>query len=192
MKNEKTTTAKTDYQQLLEKLDDADFARQFSDEKQKEIEEMIADILMVTSGVSNVPFSGQAQEWGHESLFKIFDILMIRHENFHTRGILENLQHFLFSWTMNHSDAYRFWSNELEARSDVGDARETPEQTEQTDELNKLAAQISEVMKSPLLPERLYNVLSDEMTKNPFDTDSKEWILANINNQKGEKNNEKQ
>jgi hypothetical protein len=113
MKN--NTEEKTAYQLLLEKLDDKEFARQFTEEKQKEIEELIAQILMVTSGVSHAERSDGAQEWGHENLFKIFDILMIRHKNFYIPDLLENLQSYLFAWTKKHSEAYREWSSALES-----------------------------------------------------------------------------
>ena len=54
---------------------------------------------------------------------------------------------------------------------------------EKLGELEKLAAQISEVLRNPLLPKQLYNVWSDELTENPHDTDSKEWILGNLKRQ---------
>jgi hypothetical protein len=85
MKN--NTEEKTAYQLLLEKLDDKEFARQFTEEKQKEIEELLAQILMVTTGGCAV--NGTCEEWGHENLFKIFDILKIRHKNFYLPDLLE-------------------------------------------------------------------------------------------------------
>ena len=180
MKNEKTMATKTTYQQLLEKLDDEDFARQFQDEKQKEIEELIAQILMITSGVCVAPKDEDVQEWGHENFFKIFDILMIRHKNFHTSDILENLKFYLFNWTNKHSEAYREWSDKLEVIPSDFEKQEAPEQSDENKQLNKLAAQISEVLKNPLLPTNLYNIISDELNETSDQADSPEWILANL------------
>jgi hypothetical protein len=66
MKN--NTTPKTPHQQLLEKLDDTDFAREFFTEKQKEAEELIAQILMVTSGVCHSQREDGAAEWGEKNV----------------------------------------------------------------------------------------------------------------------------
>jgi hypothetical protein len=43
-----------------------------------------------------------------------------------------------------------------------------------------LANLLSKVMKHPKLPNRLYNVMTDELIENDFDTDSPEWILGNL------------
>jgi hypothetical protein len=43
-----------------------------------------------------------------------------------------------------------------------------------------LADLLSRVMKHPKMPAHLYNVLSDELIENSFDTDSPEWILTNL------------
>lgn len=171
----KNTEEKTAYQLLLEKLDDQDFARQFTEEKQKEIEELIAQILMVTTGGCVV--QGTAEEWGHENLFKIFDILMIRHKNFYIPDLLENLQHYLFSWTKKHSKAYREWAGVLESDGDGTNAESAPVQIPgESTELEKLAAQISEVLKNPSLPVELYNAIlhgADDIV-NTSDSDANE------------------
>ena len=112
MKN--NNTEKTPHQQLIEKLDDTDFAREFFTEKQKEAEELIAQILMVTSGVCHSERENGVTEWGHENLFQLLNLFLIRHENFDRSQIAENLQQFLFGWTMKHSAAYDEWSAPLE------------------------------------------------------------------------------
>jgi hypothetical protein len=50
-------------------------------------------------------------------------------------------------------------------------------------ELEKLAVQISEVMKNPLTPTNLYNVMSDELSHVIGFADSPEWILGNLKQQ---------
>lgn len=45
---------------------------------------------------------------------------------------------------------------------------------------NKLAADISAVLKNPLTPKRVYNALADELNETFADTDSPEWILGNL------------
>ncbi len=57
---------------------------------------------------------------------------------------------------------------------------DSPAQSGETTDLEKLAAQISEVMKNPLTPERLYNAMTDELISTPYDTDSPEWILKSL------------
>jgi hypothetical protein len=43
-----------------------------------------------------------------------------------------------------------------------------------------LANLLSKVMKHPKMPTKLYNLLSDEFVETSADTDSPEWILANL------------
>lgn len=52
--------------------------------------------------------------------------------------------------------------------------------TGESETLESLAAQISKILKNPLLPERLYNVLTDELAVVEIDTDSPENILLNL------------
>ncbi len=47
-------------------------------------------------------------------------------------------------------------------------------------DMEDLANLLSQVMKHPKLPAKLYNVLSDELTENSLDTDSPEWILGSL------------
>ncbi len=152
MKN--NTEEKTAYQLLLEKLDDQEFARQFKEEKQKEIEELIAQILMVTTGASIV--QGTVEEWGHENLFKIFDILQIRHKNFSVPDLLENLQGYLFTWTMKHSEAYREWSGALE--SDELPISDAPGESLKPSDTAK---QVSDLLNNTDLPEPIIDGLRD-------------------------------
>jgi hypothetical protein len=160
MKN--NTEEKTAYQLLLEKLDDRDFADKFKEEKQKEMEELIAQILMVTTGASVV--QGTVEEWGHENLFKIFDILQIRHKNFSVPDLLENLQHYLFAWTMKHSEAYRKWSSALESDGDTIETQEMSAIVDTPGESLKpsdTAKQVSDLLNNPDLPEPIRDGLAD-------------------------------
>lgn len=63
---------------------------------------------------------------------------------------------------------------------------ETPEEkplldlSEQPENLNILAADLSKVMKNPLLPTRIYDCIHEQLTTVGADTDGAEWILANL------------
>jgi hypothetical protein len=164
MKN--NTEEKTAYQLLLEKLDDREFARQFTEEKQKEIEELIAQILMVTTGASVV--QGTVEEWGHENLFKIFGVLQIRHKNFSVCDLLENLQHYLFTWTMKHSEVYREWSSALESDGDTDETQEMPNVRLAPGESLKssdTAKQVSDLLNNTDLPEPIKDGLADGLVE---------------------------
>ena len=43
-----------------------------------------------------------------------------------------------------------------------------------------LANLLSQVMKHPKIPQKLYNVMTDELVENDVDTDSPEWILGSL------------
>ncbi len=162
MKN--NTEEKTAYQLLLEKLDDREFARQFTEEKQKEIEELLAQILMVTTGASVV--NGTCEEWGHENLFKIFDILKIRHKNFYLPDLLENLQLYLFTWTSKHSEAYRKWSEALESDGDNVSADSAPTLAPgESLPPSATAKQVSDLLNNPDLPEPIRDGLADGLNE---------------------------
>jgi hypothetical protein len=47
-------------------------------------------------------------------------------------------------------------------------------------DVEHLADLLSQVMKHPKIPTKLYNLLGDELTEVSADTDSPEWILANL------------
>jgi hypothetical protein len=76
---------------------------------------------------------------------------------------------------MKHSEAYREWSSALE--SDELPTSGTPVESS---ELENLAVKISEVMKNPLTPTNLYNVMSDELSHVTGFAHSPEWILGNL------------
>jgi hypothetical protein len=63
-----------------------------------------------------------------------------------------------------------------------------PEQSEDSQNLNELAAHLSAVMKDPLTPPEIYNVLGEYFVHVPADTDSPEWILGNLKKMQGDKN----
>ena len=56
-------------------------------------------------------------------------------------------------------------------------------QAVETESLETLANQLSTIMKNPLLPERLYNAMTDELIENDIDADSPEYILGNLRKQ---------
>jgi len=56
-------------------------------------------------------------------------------------------------------------------------------QAVETESLETLAKQISAIMINPLLPERLYNAMTDELVENDIDSDSPEYILGNLRKQ---------
>jgi hypothetical protein len=70
------------------------------------------------------------------------------------RGILTSLQLILDNV-----------SDELKDELTQYEKRYESKPTAVVDDLNKLAAQISEIMNNPLLPERLYNVIGDEIAE---------------------------
>ncbi len=53
----------------------------------------------------------------------------------------------------------------------------------ETADLDTLASQLSAVMKNPLLPTKLYEVMADELIENPYDANSSEWILDSLKSQ---------
>ncbi len=57
--------------------------------------------------------------------------------------------------------------------------------------MEDLASLLSRVMKHPKIPTRLYNAMTDELVETDADTDSPEWILANLEMQL-EKENKKE
>ncbi|HEX8286786.1 MAG TPA: hypothetical protein VF556_02255 [Pyrinomonadaceae bacterium] len=113
------TKEKTNYQILLEKLDDENFARKFREQQLAEAKELIDQILMVTSGGAVV--TGTAEEWGNENLFKLFEIFQIRHKNFYIPDFAADLQIHLFHFTTTHDDAFREWSKGWEIEDTVSE-----------------------------------------------------------------------
>ncbi|HEX8288149.1 MAG TPA: hypothetical protein VF556_09140 [Pyrinomonadaceae bacterium] len=87
---ENNTTIQEERTKLLEKLNDWDFSRKVYTQKLHEAEELIAQILMVTSGVMEVAKTGE--EFGHENIYKILDMFVLRHDNFSRATLAEELQ----------------------------------------------------------------------------------------------------
>lgn len=56
-------------------------------------------------------------------------------------------------------------------------------QNDESEPLNSLAASISDILKNPNLPTRLYNVLTDELAEIYVDTNAPENILLNLKRQ---------
>ncbi len=105
---------KTEYQKLLENLNDAAFAQKFYSEKLTEAQELIGAILAVCKGYDEP----QNSDWAAQSLFRIFDMFMIRHDKFSASFFAEDLQHYLFTWTQAHDNAYAKWSANNTIRHD--------------------------------------------------------------------------
>jgi signal recognition particle GTPase len=64
------------------------------------------------------------------------------------------------------------------------ESSEIVESSNESESLETLAKQISAIMKNPLVPERLYNAMTDELVENDIDSDSPEYILGNLREQK--------
>ncbi len=54
------------------------------------------------------------------------------------------------------------------------------EQVLDLSESSEESQQLSEILKNPLLPANLYNVISDKLIENSYGTDSPELILSNL------------
>lgn len=52
--------------------------------------------------------------------------------------------------------------------------------SEQPENLNILAADLSKILKNPLLPADIYDAIQDRLTTVGADTDGVDWILANL------------
>ena len=63
------------------------------------------------------------------------------------------------------------------------ESSEIVESSNESESLETLARQLSAIMKNPLLPERLYNAMTDELIENDIDSDSPEYILGNLRKQ---------
>jgi hypothetical protein len=59
------------------------------------------------------------------------------------------------------------------------------EQPAESQELDKLAVHFSAIMKDPLTPPEIYNVLGEYFVHVTADTDSPEWILGNLKKMQG-------
>ncbi len=160
--NDTKTPELNAHQKFMKKLDDKYVAFKFQRQKEQEIKDLIDDILSVTTGNSVVTEMGS--EWGHRNLFRIFEIFMIRHENFHRSGLAENLQRYLFHWTIQHDKSLIEWFNKIETNEaleeeidvpsddsgrDSGDAESAEdEETEQDAEQSAREADAAAIMES--------------------------------------------
>jgi hypothetical protein len=91
----------------------------------------------------------------------------------------------LVEWMPDYSHAMKDYSNGVKG-SVENDTSVLSDASDESDELENLAVQISKVMKNPLIPTRLYNAMSDELTAVIADSDSPEWILGNLKKQSAE------
>lgn len=172
MKTNATKTAKTveenkeltSYQKLLVTLDDNVKAYELKLKSLDRAKQIIGDILAVTTGNSIVTENNN--EWGHGHFLELFEILSIRHKNFYMPDFLENLSDYLYSWTFTHDESNRNWKTKtlqergldeygIELKETVSEPK--VEQPAKSQELDKLAASISEVLQNPLLPVEVYN-----------------------------------
>ncbi len=154
----------TSYQKLLVTLDDDAKAYEFKLKTLDRAQNLIGDILSVTTGNSIV--TERNNEWGQGTLLELFEILSIRHKNFYMPDFLENLSDHLFSWSLTHDESIRNWKTKtlqergldeygIELNKAVSESKD--EQSAKSQELDKLAVQISEVLQNPLLPVEVYN-----------------------------------
>ncbi len=184
------------YLELLKSLDDRETAQRFKDEKTERAKTLISEILMVTCGVFVEP---ENKDWAHEHLLEILGIFMIRHKNFSRSDFAEDLQFHIFNETKSYDNCYHKWRKsslakreldyygvELEKATEAEPVLDLPEMATkdlETDDLTELANQLSAVMKNPLLPTKLYEVMADELIENPYDANSSEWILDSLKSQ---------
>ncbi|MDQ3131096.1 MAG: hypothetical protein M3Q99_10085 [Acidobacteriota bacterium] len=96
------TTEKTEYQILREKLNDRNFAFEFFENKEIEAKRLLDELLSVATGSSVV--KGTWNEWANQVFYRIFEIFTLRHENFESSQLAENLQHHLFTWSRTYAD----------------------------------------------------------------------------------------
>jgi hypothetical protein len=141
-----------------------------SDDAQIEVgKRLITDICMTVSNDYTVI----------DTLLELLELFTLKESKVSTMDLAEQLQDYLFRWTKEYGNAVDAWKDSVL----YGEKYKTPGTTDTPDEsteLEKLAVQISAVMKNPRIPTRLYNVMTDELSENTLDTDSPEWILGNL------------
>ncbi len=147
----------------LKALSNRSFAQKFTDEELERAKELIAQILMVTSGVCVV---NERSTFGEDNLLELLDIFQIRHKNFDRSTFAENLQLHLFTFTANHDNAYREWRKgvfQQQGMNDNGDETgkflDAPggESLKPSD----TAKQVSDLLNNPDLPEPIKDGLAD-------------------------------
>ncbi len=79
--NQTETKELTSYERLLRELDDDAKAYEFKAKSLDRAQNLIADILSVTTG--NAVVTVDNNEWGHGNFIELFEILSIRHKNFY-------------------------------------------------------------------------------------------------------------
>ena len=102
------------WQKLHKQLDDTAFAYEFKEKTFSRAKAMIGDILSVTMGSAVV--TEHNNEWGHAIFLELLTMFQIRHKNFSRSDFAENLQEFLYTWTIEHDTAVSDWQEKLFAK----------------------------------------------------------------------------
>ncbi len=136
-----------------------------SEKASDEVKSLIQDIIHELSNESEVYIT-------HPKIIKTaLPIIAEETNNGYFRGSLHSLQNIL-----------RNLSPELEEELAQYEKRFESKPTDIVNDLNDLAAQISELMKNPLLPDKLYNLIADEMNDmgSKVDLFAPENVLHNL------------
>ncbi|HEY0049982.1 MAG TPA: hypothetical protein VGB68_11880 [Pyrinomonadaceae bacterium] len=104
--------AQENYRALLTSLDNPEFAHEFKVRKLDRAKWLLQEIFGVCDRVSVAP---DVEDWAQANLMEIFELLLIRHDNFQVNDFVEDLQHLIFENTKSHGAAYRHWSSSLAA-----------------------------------------------------------------------------
>jgi len=190
------TKKPTNYEKLLKNLDDKDFAYEFKLKKLARAKDLIGDILAVTLGWSIITEKGN--EWGQKSFLELFELITIRHKNFFVPDFIEELKHYLFTYSMKHDKEYNKWCKKsLAARGldEYGIELEKQVESEKPIDVPKieakvldvsdssiedLAQKLSDIMRNPNLPKPIQDCLEDNLNSNHIDFYSRENILENL------------
>lgn len=152
-------------------LNDREKARDFYTSNLELAKELIAQILMVTDDVSEIP---KERGWAQKRFLVILNMFLVRHENFSTFLLAEDLQQHLFDYTHERDAAYRNWTKDAYAEFGLdgeGEPLETKaidevldlsDHSTQEDECLDLAKHIVAIIKDPKTPTALYNAMVDE------------------------------
>jgi hypothetical protein len=114
-----------------------------------------------------------------DTLLELLELFTLKESKVSTMDLAEQLQDYLFRWTKEYGNAVDAWKDSV-LTGEKYKTSGTTDTSGESNELENLAAHISEVMKNPLTPVSLYNAMTDELTINPMDTDSPEWILGTL------------
>jgi hypothetical protein len=178
---ETETEELTSYERLLRELDDDAKAYEFKAKSLDRAQNLIADILSVTTGNDVVTVDNS--EWGHGHFIELFEIVSIRHKNFYVPDFIENLKAYVYTWTFGHEEARRNWTEsiladrgldeygiafEKQVENDDPNNSDAPEvETESNNkekmigaaEIDNLALVLSGLLNNPNLPSGIYNSL---------------------------------